>query len=42
MKIRTKSELLRMEPDELTKHRKEAWAYYKKVNYVEEFQNLED
>lgn len=42
MKQYTKSELLALPKEELTAHRKEAWQYYKKVNYVEEFQNLED
>jgi len=42
MKQYTKKELLALKPEELTAHRKEAWAYWKKVNYVEEFQNLED
>ena len=42
MNIYTKNELLALKPEELTAHRKEAWAYWKKVNYVEEFQNLED
>ena len=42
MKQYTKKELLAMSSQELDDHRKEAWKYYKKVNYVEEFQNLED
>ena len=42
MNIYTKKELLALSLKDLTAHRKEAWAYWKKVNYVEEFQMLED